>query len=332
MQKMIEDLNKYILETLGFTIDPKLVDLTNSLPVFLKNSYFVYSASIFNKHYVLAVARDPETNTPAQIAKQMELFEKIEEKPCIYVANNCPAYNRQRLVIHKVRFIIPGVQMYLPDLCIDWRKTSSKHPLSPRTLTPAAQVVLIYALTNGCSEPFTPSKLADKLGYTRMTMTRALDTLEALGIGKSVRKSKERLFYFQENQYFLWKQTLPFMQTPVRETRWIQADALTKDIIRGLGKIAGLSALARQSKLIHPSCPIYAVHSVQWKILLETRFIRILPIAEGAQLQIEVWSYDPSLFAKDDVVDDFSLYLSLKDQKDERIEKALENLLADRKW
>jgi DNA-binding MarR family transcriptional regulator len=222
--------------------------------------------------------------------------------------------------------------MYLPDLGIDCRKTISKYPEIPRALTPFSQVVLIYALIKGSSKSFTPSELADKLGYPRMTMSRALDILEALGLGKSSRKGKERLFYFQEKQSLLWKQALPFMQTPIRETLWIQVDERTQDIIKGLGYLAGLSALALQSPLIYISCPIFAIHHVQWKVLLEKNFIKILPIAEGAQVQVEVWNYDPGLFAKNGVVDDFSLYLSLKDQKDERIEKALENLMENKKW
>jgi hypothetical protein len=41
-----------------------------------------------------------------------------------------------------------------------------------------------------------------------------------------------------------------------------------------------------------------------------------------------VWSYKPELFAKERVVDRLSLYLSLKDNEDERVQAALEGIPA----
>ncbi|GEM_PF-3944963 len=41
-------------------------------------------------------------------------------------------------------------------------------------------------------------------------------------------------------------------------------------------------------------------------------------------MEIEIWKYDPELFAREGVVDPLSLYMSLKDTKDERVEMALE--------
>jgi len=48
---------------------------------------------------------------------------------------------------------------------------------------------------------------------------------------------------------------------------------------------------------------------------------------EPGTLEIEVWSYAPILFAKDKLVDRLSLYLSLKESKDERVEAALEEMM-----
>lgn len=329
MNKIIENLKKYILEVLDLQINPKPIALTN-LPIFFKNSYFIYDVLIYRKSYLLAMARNSEEASPAQIAKHMAQLERIIEKPCIFIADNLPAYNRHRLVLHKVRFVVPCVQMYLPDLGIDYRKTALKNLEVPNAFNPSEQAVIIFALITGPSKTCTPSQLANELHYTRITMTRALNTLEALGLGKTVRKGKERFFYFQEKQDILWKQSLPFMQTPVKATYWIQANEKTINAIKGLGYIAGLSALAKKSTVISPNYEIYAIYFKRWESLPES--FKILPIAEGAQMQIEVWNYDPELFAKDKIVDDFSLYLSLKNQTDERIEKALENLSEKRKW
>ena len=45
------------------------------------------------------------------------------------------------------------------------------------------------------------------------------------------------------------------------------------------------------------------------------------------QYKLELWGYDPMIFAKDDRADIISVILSFSDTKDERIEKAIDELL-----
>jgi hypothetical protein len=60
--------------------------------------------------------------------------------------------------------------------------------------------------------------------------------------------------------------------------------------------------------------------------------VREIPSREPGALEIEVWSYAPSLFAEGEVVDRLSLYLSLKESKDERIEAAREEMVKGLHW
>jgi hypothetical protein len=47
---------------------------------------------------------------------------------------------------------------------------------------------------------------------------------------------------------------------------------------------------------------------------------------------MECWAYDPRLLSDGPTVDRLSLYLSLRGTHDERIEKALTDLLEDLPW
>ena len=49
-------------------------------------------------------------------------------------------------------------------------------------------------------------------------------------------------------------------------------------------------------------------------------------------IEVEIWTYNPKLLAKGDVVDRFSLFLSLRDSKNERVEQALEQLMEAAEW
>jgi hypothetical protein len=57
-----------------------------------------------------------------------------------------------------------------------------------------------------------------------------------------------------------------------------------------------------------------------------------VPESDTSRTTIEVWNYDPNIFARYGTVDRFSLYLSLKDKKDERIEAALSEMIDNIEW
>jgi DNA-binding transcriptional ArsR family regulator len=330
MQDVVEAAKEYVLECLGLQINPVSWKSNGNFPIFLVEYYTFYSAVILDKSYLLAVTEE-EDLSPAQIAKHLEHIEKLAGVPVIYVSEKLPGYNRQRLVAHRGRFVIPGVQLYLPDLGIDCRKAASEQISPSQELRPSAQMVVISALIEGFDH-ITPSKLASSLGYTRMTMTRALNELEKKHLGKTFRKGKERYFSFYKNKKALWEQAIHFMHSPVKEFFWIQVSNETFEKIRGLGFVAGLTALSEQSMLNPPREQIFALSQERWKALVQSGNIRILPISEGANIQVEIWHYDPGLFAKGRIVNPFSLYLSLQKTNDERVEQALDHLMEKIEW
>ncbi len=65
-----------------------------------------------------------------------------------------------------------GNQMYLPMLGIDLREHFRQLRQRSPTLSPATQVVVLHLLLGGELSIYTPAELAERLGYTRMTMTR----------------------------------------------------------------------------------------------------------------------------------------------------------------
>jgi hypothetical protein len=58
----------------------------------------------------------------------------------------------------------------------------------------------------------------------------------------------------------------------------------------------------------------------------------ILDIAEPSASELEVWSYSPKLLADKGVFDRFSLFLSTKEDNDERVQSALESMMAKVEW
>jgi len=237
------------------------------------------------------------------------------------------AYNRKRLIEQKVPFIVPGNQMYLPMLAIDLREHFRRIREEAPTFSPSTQVVALHALLRDAGEVLIPVELAPQLGYSAMTMTRAFDQLETAHLAEVTVRGRERCLRFVGGRKEIWEKALPFLRSPVSKRLFIRRTKEEESAIR-----AGLTALAHFSMLAPPEYTIYALSREDWKALRQRHKTIEVPTQDPDASEIEVWWYPPALFAENGIVDPLSLYLSLKEDRDERTETALEEMMEKFKW
>src|ERR1700733_10048200 len=126
-----------------------------------------------------------------------------------------------------------------------------------------------------------------------MTMTRAFDELEALGIGEISQQGKVRRLIFRKNRNELWKQVKPLMCNPVKKRVWLRQNNKSREMVDKFGLSSGLSALANYSMLNQPVYPVYAMDIKVWK---KSGNVQEVSSEEEADVQLELWSYNPKLF------------------------------------
>jgi len=217
--------------------------------------------------------------------------------------------------------------MYLPMLGIDLREHFRKRRQTPLALTPATQALVLHLLLRPDDKLLTPNDLAQRLGYTKMTMSRAFDELEVeqlCGVAKEGRERKLRLIGTKKE---LWHQVLPLLRSPVKHRKHIQNLGGQR-----IGVTAGLTALAKRTMLAASRASVVAISSKQWKAVKNNKTYFSVSTTDTDAVEVEVWAYDPALFSDEGFVDRFSLFLSLKDIKDERVEAALEEMMDEVKW
>ena len=294
------------------------------LPQYLNQQYALQEIKIGGHVFMGILLKDAGNFRPAAFEKHLRKI-MINNTPfdgfCL-IASELPGYTRRRLVERQIPFVVPGQQMYWPALGVAAQtKKTARTFVKPEALTPAAQAVLIHALNGKITTPITPKELAVQLEYAGMSMTRALDEIEGNDLGRITREGRERLLDFAKNRRTLWQGALPYLRTPVRKTIRIKEDHLPPDL-----KIkAGETALADRSMLAPPKEPVYVLGRQNWKKLAES--IEQIPVEDDGTCRIQLWRYDPALFMKNGCVDPFSLYLSLKDEEDERLEMALAEMM-----
>jgi hypothetical protein len=319
----------YLNETLGIQVQPIPWINRKALPFLLRDRYEFFTTALLKTRCLLMVPKNKGEETPAVVRKHWEMAKEKWEDEVIYVPPTLSSFNRKRLIEQKVPFVVPGNQLYLPDMGMDLREHFKKAALPLETFSPATQVIVLDALVNGFKEAVKGNQLAKRFDYSLMTITRALNEIETTGLGVVQVQGRERKLNYDISKKELWGKAQPYLQNPAKQ----YVMAYDKNV-KGIKKIeAGLTALARYSKLAEPKERHYAFSSRQFKVIEKNSELLESNNDPDAQLAwLEVWSYDPQRFAKLGLVDPFSLYLSLRDKKDERIEQALEEMMENVKW
>ena len=107
---------------------------------------------------------------------------------------------------------------------------------------------------------------------------------------------------------------------PVKRTVYVPKEYIGADML-----VSGYSALAEYSMLSAPAVECYATDKIsQWKNVMTNRLQD-----SKTQVAVEMWRYDPRILATGHSVDALSLALTLKDDTDERVEQAVEELLSE---
>ena len=326
---LIDQFEYYVFQVTGARVRAQPMERAR-LPQHLSQQYELHQLRVDDSYFLGIVLREPDTFQPARFEKQLVRLMRVQEGEVAFdgfclIADELSGYVRQSLVKRRIPFIVPGLQMNWPALGAAVQSRSSRFRRVPKTesrlLMPATQVVILHALNGGMDAAMSSKALAQRLGYSAMTLSRALDEIEAQELGRVVREGRERLLAFPEGLKALWDKAENRLRNPVRETvRVWQHDLPTDGPLQ-----AGEAALAGYSLLAEPGEPVFAVGRGDWKFLART--VERVPVPESSTCQLQVWRYEPELLAREGAVDPFSLYLSLKDEPDERVQIALEEMM-----
>jgi hypothetical protein len=324
---LLERVNTYVGENLGETVEIVPWSEEGSLPLYLREPYEYHATRIHGRDVLLMVVRSTDVPSPAVIAKQTGTVRDRTGLEPVGVFSSLSAYNRKRLVERGVSFIVPGNQMYLAPLGIDFRERHRATQGSVQTVQPATQSTIVALLTRRLPEvEYTPSEIAVKLGYSPMTMTRVFRELKAISFGEQDVTGRTRLLRIGEaERRELWTSVLPNLTTPVKRMRRCFFRMIPEERFPLRGWRTGTAHRSGGAET-----ETIAVDSSLWRSLLTDRGLEKVPSTEESATMVEVWNYPPQV--TDGAVDSLSLYLSLRSSPDERVQGALEHLLEQFSW
>jgi DNA-binding transcriptional ArsR family regulator len=323
-------IQQYFHNSLGLTAKIRPWLGAAKLPYFLQETFDTREMLLLSHPVLLAKHRRAPKESLAEVRAQLEKLRIVANLPVIYVTDALASYERKRLVEQQVPFLVPGNQLYLPDLGIDLREYFRQARQTPAmALSPATQALLIAALLHKpWRADWEPAEIVANLGYTPMTLSRAVRELTVAGIVTIKRRGRERHLHTDRSPQEVWEQAKPILRSPVKRTGWVRP---TPKWMPPRIRVAGMSALAQQSLLAEPSIPVYAVSATQWKVATQAG-VKLLPEPAVGCCEWQMWNYSPELLPDSRTVDPLSLTLSLQDETDERVQLALEELRKQFPW
>jgi hypothetical protein len=321
-------LREYLERTLGAPADLEPAKVAG-LPVYLAHAYRTWRTRLFGRDFLLAVARTDADAARSRLTADVDAWRRAAPHcHVVLVLPNLGRAQRTRLVAAGIPFIVPGRQMFVPDALVDLRDHFPRRATArPKRLSAAAQCILLRQLLRRDVESKPLTEVARAVGYSAMTLTNVRDELLAAELCAERAEGRAKPLQFTSRGRALWTRAQPLLRSPVKKT---VALGVVTHRLRLFD--AGFTALARRTMLGEPRVRTAACSQKSLRRAITERTALVEATEDEPAAQVQAWVYDPLPLTADVAVDPLSLWLSLRDDSDERVQAALAQLLETVSW
>ena len=301
--------------------------ILRDLPVYLSLKRSVYKMSYSGIEFILIELPSDDRFSASALKKQAGQISSHYGLPVAFRFDNVSRQQRDSMIAQNIPFISGSGQLFLPFLGIALQnRFVGQKVISAQKMMPVTQALFLYLLYHSKGTPIIKKDAAEKIGVTKMSITRASDQLSAMGLIRQDKQGKETYMLTTESGLKLYEKAKDHLISPVART----ITTIMKEEFYNY-PLSGESALSVSTTLNGPRIPARAVYK-------NNIFYGNLPDIDvrwdsGKEpVLLEIWKYDPDLFMKGGVVDPVSLAMCFEDNADERIEGAIEEYLEVFQW
>lgn len=326
----IGNMNMYDVENLlqnflGMKVRTRTWDGIKHLPLYLSRSNEFCIAGINDQYFLLAKVKDHESRNIHEFKAMLRKLEEASGLPVLFVLDRIGSVEREALIKARIEFISLPDQAYMPSLGILLKSKRTPHQAYrvPEKLTASGQILYLLMQYRGNAE-ISKSDAAEQLGMPVTTMTHAADQLQKLNLIHCRKDGKTIYMSPSDDGYAYYLKTQPYLISPV-----LQSFLVRKEEIRKQGIACGEALLSRQSDLAMPQYQSRAFYKKD-EVLKQLHPVSSQWSEDEDLVQVEVWRYDPALFAQKDGVDPVSLACTFSGLYDERLEDAVRLMLKEK--
>ncbi|MDN6363021.1 MAG: hypothetical protein L0J85_07675, partial [Tetragenococcus koreensis] len=319
------DRNKLIRLFESISLSINIEDIELNLPIAFSARYDLAKASISDVRFEFMLIKEKRHGSIESFIKQAERISKEVNKPYILVFSEIESKTRSLLLKARIPFVDYKGNFFIPDLGLVLNK---ELPIfKEQQFSPSEQLVIIYLLLKDY-RAINPEQISFSTGVSVPTVYRALKTF----VARNWLQSGYGEYSFKKEPIEVYNESSKVMINPVKRKVFVDFDhfeTLKKEtyLINNM-KLAGLAALSNVSMLSKPAST-YAVSNKIFNKLIKENSLNKKFIFEkqiGNSIEIQLWKYDPFTINDKEGVDPISLFLSLRDVNDPRVEIELDNL------
>lgn len=311
-----------------FHFEVQLQPVNLRLPIAFQKKYEFSTMIVQDKVFLLV--KEKRTGSLDNFVKQTQSLQKQIDQEIILVFNRLSDSQKKKLLQIGVSYIDFQENAFIPQIGFLFSKTIQK--IEPNTLlSPAEQMVIIALLLH------TPGLVIDLERISHVTNRSIPSLYRYLRVFKERGwfHNKQKTYQFAKPKKIIFEEVKPLCKNPIRKVLTIRDTDFHRIYDKGSFKMSHLQALSQFSMLAESE--VYGSYAISMREFNRIKMHLQQNIFQGYRL--EVWNYDPvpfdysniAWFENRDVitVDPISLYLTLKDEEDPRIEEELE-VLEDR--
>lgn len=287
-------------------------------PLYL-NCYEYEVISLYKTRFVFVRAKDSINIRSYKLQKSK--IESVFQCEAVIVMDSPKAAQRQNLIENGIMFVEIGRQLFMPKLGIVLDNAREKTPVYVDKFTPQMQLCAIFFLYSNIDK-YTVKQIAEKTKLNNMAIGRGVGALEALKIILSTSVGRKKYYELCVGKKEYLQKIVPYAISPVSVTIHILQSKKPQNVFR-----SGHSALSDYSMLADNEYETFAISKEEYRRIenyMDLRYEDFLD--EQDHIKLEVWKYDPVLFAENGTVDKFSLCMSFEQGQDERTEEILKEI------
>ena len=306
---------EYLNKVLGIKVTYEDVEFKHLLN-FIVMRYRLQMASMNGKKAIFLYPKT-ELEQIGVLKKHIARIQKNENLPVVLVLKEIISRQKEYLIREKIPFVVEGRQIYLPFMALYLQERCNAEREQREEMHPSAQILLLHFIYGGAQELST-SQAAKDLELTPTSISRASKQLEEMGLLHIKKRGVQRILKSEDSPKILFQKAGDKLLNPIKRTVYIPKEFVGTALLE-----SGYSALAECSMLNAPNVKYYATERIsQWKDVMTNRL-------QDSQVQVavEMWRYNPRKLSTRNTVDELSLALALREDADERVEEAVEEML-----
>ena len=306
---------EYLDKVLGIKVIYEDVEFKH-LPNFIVTRYRLQMVSM-NEQQVIFLYPKTELEQIEVLKKHIARIRNNENLPVVLVLKELSFRQKEYLIREKIPFVVEERQIYLPFMAVYLQERCSAEKETREEILPSAQMLLLHFIYGGAQELST-SQAAKDLELTPTSISRASKQLEAMGLLHIKKVGVQRILQSEDSPKILFQKAGEKLLNPIKRTVYIPKGFVETNLSE-----SGYSALAEYSMLNTPNVRCYATDRIsQWKDVITNSLQD-----SQTQVAVEMWRYNPRKLSTRNVVDKLSLALALREDADERVEEAVEEML-----